>query len=160
MDGRPRVHCTINGIRFIIRILENMKFQNATRGGNSLKQKSEDFFRAASNIEFCVLPRLDSPGCVHDKTHRQRADFLGAPSGTACRQYKTRGTETRYHLPLKTRQMITRRRAVMLCSVVPTRAHNKAQIVCGLRTRHVECSNLKMIRDVRRGMVRNTGFCA
>ena len=33
-----RVHCTINGIRFIIRILENMKFQNATGGGNSLKQ--------------------------------------------------------------------------------------------------------------------------
>ena len=60
--------------------------------------KSEYFFRAASDIEFCVFPRLE---------------------------HSTGG-------------------------------------VCGLRTPPVECSKLgktQIIEDVRRGMVRNTGFC-
>ena len=51
----------------------------------------------------------------------------------------------------------------MLCSVVPTRGtHKSPKIVCGLRTSHVECSKLgktQIIEDVRRGIVRNTGFC-
>ena len=49
------------------------------------------------------------------------------------------------------------------CSVVPTRGtHKSPKIVCSLWTHHVECSKLgktQIIKDVRRGMVRNTGFC-
>lgn len=66
--------------------------------------KSEYFFRAASDIEFCVFPCLDS--------HK-------------------------------------------VCPVNP-------QTMSGLRTHLVECPKLgktQIIRDVRRGMVRNTGFC-
>ena len=52
----------------------------------------------------------------------------------------------------------------MFCSVVPRRGTQKSpKIVCGLRTPPVECSKLgktQIIEDVRRGMVRNTGFCA
>ena len=44
--------------------------------------KSEDFFLAASNIEFCVFPRLDSPRGVSDKTQTM-SGLSGAPSGTA-----------------------------------------------------------------------------
>ena len=51
----------------------------------------------------------------------------------------------------------------MFCSVVPRRGtHKSPKIVCGLRTPLVECSKLgktQIIEDVRRGMVRNTGFC-
>ena len=51
----------------------------------------------------------------------------------------------------------------MFCSVVPRRGtHKSPKIVCGLRTPPVECSKLgktQTIEDVRRGMVRNTGFC-
>ena len=66
--------------------------------------KSEYFFRATSDIEFCVFPRLDSSRGVSDKP----------------------------------------------------------QTMSGLRTPPVECSKLgktQIIEDVRRGMVRNTGFC-
>ena len=59
-----------------------MKFQNATRGGNSLKQNPRISNRAASNIEFCVFPRLDSPRGVSDKTQTM-SGLSGAPSGTA-----------------------------------------------------------------------------
>ena len=55
------------------------------------------------------------------------------------------------------------KRQVMFCSVVPRRGTQKSpKIVCGLRTPPVECSKLgktQIIEDVRRGMVRNTGFC-
>ena len=51
----------------------------------------------------------------------------------------------------------------MFCSLVPTRGtHKSPKIVCGLRTHLVECPKLgktQIIQDVRRGMVRNTGFC-
>ena len=40
-----------------------MKFQNVT-GQQFFEAKSEDFFRAASDIGFCVFPRLDSPRSV------------------------------------------------------------------------------------------------
>jgi hypothetical protein len=50
-----------------MRISENMKFQNVT-GQQFFEAKSEDFFRAASDIGFCVFPRLDSPRGVSGKT--------------------------------------------------------------------------------------------
>ena len=44
--------------------------------------KSEYFFRAASDIEFCVFPRLDSSRGVSDKPQTM-SGLSGAPSGTA-----------------------------------------------------------------------------
>ena len=82
------------------------------------------------------------------------------------RQYKTARTETRYHLLLKTRQMITQTsasRGYVVFSELTRGTHKILKFVCGLRTHHVEYSKLgktQMIEDVRRGMVRNTGFCA
>ena len=58
-----------------------MKFQNAT-GAAIFEAKSEDFFRAASDIGFCVFPRLDSPRGVSAKPQTM-SGLSGAPSGTA-----------------------------------------------------------------------------
>ena len=81
------------------------------------------------------------------------------------RQYKTARTETRYHLLLKTGQMTTQTAAsrgyVLFRSAIRD-THKSPKIVCSLWTHHVECSKLgktQMFKDVRRGMVRNTGFC-
>ena len=60
---------------------ENTKFQN-TAGSGILIAKSEYFFRAASDIEFCVFPRLDSSRGVSDKPQTM-SGLSGAPSGTA-----------------------------------------------------------------------------
>ena len=46
------------------------------------KAKCEYFFRAASDIEFCVFPRLDSSRGVSDKPQTM-SGLSGAPSGTA-----------------------------------------------------------------------------
>ena len=73
-------------------------------GRQFFEAKSEDFFRAASNIEFCVFPRFDNPRKMSDN-RRQWADFLAALATLLHRQYKTARTETRWHLLLKTWQM-------------------------------------------------------
>ena len=46
-------------------------------------------------------------------------------------------------------------------SGAPSGTHKSPKIVCGLRTHLVECPKLgktQIIQNVRRGMVRNTGF--
>ena len=50
-------------------------------GRHIFEAKSEDFFRAAANIEFCVFPRLDSSRGVSDKPQTM-SGLSGAPSGT------------------------------------------------------------------------------
>ena len=52
-------------------------------------------------------------------------------------------------------------RFYIVCEAVPLGAPESPLIVCGLRTHLVECPKLgktQIIQDVRRGMVRNTGF--
>ena len=51
-----------------------MKFQNVT-GQQFFEAKSEDFFRAASDIGFCVFPRLNSPRGVSDKATDNERTF-------------------------------------------------------------------------------------
>ena len=68
--------------------------------------KSEYFFRAASDIEFCVFPRLDSSRGVSDKPQTM-SGLSGAPSGTASQTISNRANRTRCHLLLKTGQMTT-----------------------------------------------------
>ena len=110
------------------------------------------------------LPRLDSPG-VCPTSHRQWADFLVSLMAPLHRQYKTARTELVVICYWKQGrwQLRQRLRAVMFCLLVPRRGtHKSPKNVCGLRTHHVECSKLgktQMIKDVRRGMVRNNGFC-
>ena len=111
------------------------------------------------------LPRLDNPTGACPTHRRQWADFLVSLMAPLHRQYKTARTELVIICYWKQGrwQLRQRLRAVMFCSVVPRRGtHKSPKIVCGLRTPPVECSKLgktQMIRDVRRGMVRNTGFC-
>ena len=134
------------------------------RGGNSLKQNpriSSVPHRTSSSVSFHVWT---VPGVCPTK-HRQWADFLVPLVAPLRRQYKTARTELVIICYWKQGrwQLRQRLRAVMFCSVVPRRGTQKSpKIVCGLRTPPVECSKLgktQMIRDVRRGMVRNTGFC-
>ena len=83
-----------------------MKFQNTTRGGNSLKQNpriSSVPRRTSSSVSFHVWT---VPGACPTK-HRQWADFLVPLVAPLHRQYKTARTETRCHLLLKIRQMAT-----------------------------------------------------
>ena len=135
------------------------------RGRQFFEAKSEDFFRAALGIGFCVFPRLDSPpGCVR-QNRRHWADFLVPLVAPLHRQYKTARTELAVICYWKQGrwQLRQRLRAVMFCLPVPRRGtHKSPKNVCGLRTYPGGCSKLgktQMIRDVRRGMVRNTGFC-
>ena len=51
-------------------------------GRQFFEAKSEDFFRAASDIEFCVFPRLDSH-TVWPVNPQTMSGLSGAPSGTA-----------------------------------------------------------------------------
>ena len=134
------------------------------RGGNSLKQNpriSSVPRRTSSSVSFHVWT---VPGACPTK-HRQWADFLVPLVAPLHRQYKTARTELVIICYWKQGrwQLRQRLRAVMFCSVVPRRGtHKSPKIVCGLRTPPVECSKLgktQMIKDVRRGMVRNTGFC-
>ena len=81
------------------------------------------------------------------------------------RQYKTARTETRYHLLLKTRQIITQTSASRGYVVFSgaNKGHTQKSLNClRIADTPVECSKLgktQIIEDVRRGMVRNTGFC-
>ena len=72
----------LNVIRFMIRILENMKFQNATRGGNSLEE----------NPNISSMPRWTSNSVsfhvwtfhkVCPANPQTMSGLSGAPSGTA-----------------------------------------------------------------------------
>ena len=60
---------------------ENDKFQMQPAAA-FFGVKSEYFFRAASDIEFCVFPRLDSSRGVSDKPQTM-SGFPSVPSGTA-----------------------------------------------------------------------------
>ena len=72
----------LNVIRFMIRILENIKFQNATRGGNSLEE----------NPNISSMPRWTSNSVsfhvwtfykVCPANPQTMSGLSGAPSGTA-----------------------------------------------------------------------------
>ena len=111
------------------------------------------------------LPRLDNPTGACPTHRRQWADFLVSLMAPLHRQYKTARTETLCHLLLKTWQMAIQTSAsrgyVLLRGAIRD-THKSPKIVCGLRTHLVECPKLgktQIIQDVRRGMVRNTGFC-
>ena len=96
---------------------------------------------------------------------RQWADFLVPLVAPLHRQYKTARTELVIICYWKQGrwQLRQRLRAVMFCSVVPTRGtHKSPKIVCGLRTHLVECPKLgktQIIQDVRRGTEEILGFC-
>ena len=81
------------------------------------------------------------------------------------RQYKTARTETRWHLPLKIRQMPIQTSASRgyVLFISGNKRHTKVlKLSAGLRTHPAECSKLgktQIIKDAGRGMVRNTGFC-
>ena len=80
------------------------RFRTANRRRESFEAKWEHFFYAAFGIGFRVFPRFDNPQKMSDN-RRQWADFLAALATLLHRQYKTARTETRWHLPLKIRQM-------------------------------------------------------
>ena len=72
----------LNVIRFMIRILENIKFQNATRGGNSLEE----------NPNISSMPRWTSNSVsfhvwtfhkVCPTNPQTMSGLSGAPNGTA-----------------------------------------------------------------------------
>ena len=112
----------------------------------------------------CLSTFGQSPGCVR-QNRRHWADFLVSLVAPLHRQYKTARTELVVICYWKQGrwQLRQRLRAVMFCLLVPRRGtHKSPKNVCGLRTHPGGCSKLgktQMIRDVRRGMVRNTGFC-
>ena len=83
--------------------------------------KSEYFFRAASDIEFCVFPRLDSSRGVSDKPQTM-SGLSGATKGHAQKSLN--------------------------CLWFADTPRGLSKL-----------GKTQMIRDVRRGMVRNTGFC-
>ena len=147
-----------------MRISENMKFQNVT-GAAILWSKIRGFLPCCVGHRVLCLSKFgQSPWCVR-QNRRQWADFLVPLVAPLHRQYKTARTELVIICYWKQGrwQLRQRLRAVMFCLLVSRRGtHKNPKIVCGLRTHHEECSKLgktQMIRDVRRGMVRNTGFC-
>ena len=134
------------------------------RGGNSLKQNpriSSVPRRTSSSVSFHVWT---VPGACPTK-HRQWADFLVPLVAPLHRQYKTARTETRYHLLLKTRQMITQTSASRGYVVFSgaNKGHTQKSLNC-LRFADTPRGMFQTWKntelDVRRGMVRNTGFCA
>ena len=81
MDGRPRaLHYKWDTFHY--KNIGEYEVPECNQRRQFFEEKSEDFFRAASNIEFCVFPRLDSPRGVSDKTQTM-SGLSGAPSGTA-----------------------------------------------------------------------------
>ena len=81
------------------------------------------------------------------------------------KQYKTARTETRWHLLLKIRQMPIQTSASRgyVLFISGNKRHTKVlKLSAGLRTHPAECSKLgktQIIKDAKRGVVRNTGFC-
>ena len=81
MDGRPRaLHYKWDTFHY--KNIGEYEVPECNQRRQFFEAKSEDFFRAASNIEFCVFPRLDSPRGVSDKTQTM-SGLSGSPSGTA-----------------------------------------------------------------------------
>ena len=81
MDGRPRaLHYKRDTFHY--KNIGEYEVPECNQRRQFFEAKSEDFFSAASNIEFCVFPRLDSPRGVSDKTQTM-SGLSGAPSGTA-----------------------------------------------------------------------------
>ena len=81
MYGRPRaLHYKWDTFHY--KNIGEYEVPECNRRRQFFEAKSEDFFRAASDIEFCVFPRLDSSRGVSDKPQTM-SGLSGAPSGTA-----------------------------------------------------------------------------
>ena len=111
------------------------------------------------------LPRLDNPTGACPTHRRQWADFLVSLMAPLHRQYKTARTETRWHLLLKTRQMITQTSAsrgyVLFRGANKGHTQKSYKLSSGMRTWPAECSKLgktRIIEDANIRLVRNATF--